>query len=130
MTAGLDIKSRTHKIRSVIGTYCKAIREADLEAICALFADGAILEDPAGSPQIKGKADIRAFYEQSLKGRPKVRINADPIVIGSFSATPMQIDLEYNGKPLSIELLSVMSYDDQNRILSMSAYFDPRALDG
>ncbi len=122
-------QSRKLEIRNVIESYCKAIRDEDLDAICLLYTEDATIEDPVGTPKKCGMAEIRAFYKSALLSKPSLRTTGDPVIVGDFSATPLLVDLEYNGKAIAIELISIMSYDNETKITSMTACFNPVILD-
>lgn len=125
----MNERSRPSKIRSVIGAYCQGFRDEDLDAICRLYAEDATIEDPAGTPKKCGMSQIREFYADSMQFKPQLRITGDPVIVGGFSATPLIVDVESDGQSRAIELISVMSYNKQNKITSMTAYFDPSILD-
>ena len=122
-------RSKSARIRSVLGAYCQGFRAEDLDAICALYADNATVEDPIGTPKKEGSGEIRDFYAMSLQARPRLRSGGEPVIVGSFSATPLIVEIDYNGKHRTVELISVMSFDEDCRITSMTAYFDPAILD-
>ena len=53
-------------MHAVVHRYIAALNAGDLDAIVALYADDATVEDPVGSPPHQGHAAIRAFYAKSL----------------------------------------------------------------
>ena len=118
-----------NKIRSVIGSYVKAFSDKDLDAVCALYADDATVEDPVGSPRKVGGAAIRDFYTLSLAANPQLKPLDAPSIAGAFSATPISATVTMNGRDLVIEFISVMSFHPDGLIKSMTAYFDPSAID-
>ena len=121
-------RSKSAKIRSVLGAYCQGVRDENLDAICALYAEDATVEDPYGAPKKCGIDEIRAFYATSLLAKPRLRIAGEPVIVGAFSATPLIVDVHYNGRERVIELISIMSYDEDCKITTMTAYFDPAIL--
>lgn len=56
-------------MRKALETYVKALNAKDVATIMGLYADDAMVEDPAGTPVKKGKAAIEAFYQQ-IAARP------------------------------------------------------------
>lgn len=115
-------------IRATIGAYVKGFADSDLDAICALFGDGASIEDPVGSPKRTGAEDIRAFYQSALSARPRLTVTGAPVIAGAFSATPISATVELEGRTLVIDFISVMSYFPDGRIRTMTAYFDPETI--
>lgn len=116
------------RIREVIHAYVKGFADRDLDALCALYADDATIEDPVGTPKRRGAAEIRAFYAMALAAAPTLRITAEPVIVGAFSATPLAAEVTMDGRVLVIELISVMGFAPDGRITSMTACFDPAML--
>lgn len=118
------------KIRSTIGAYVKGFADSDLDAICGLFEKDATVEDPVGTPKKTGVEEIRGFYEMALAAAPKLTVTGTPVISGAFSATPITATVNMDGKTISIDFISVMSYALDGRIKTMTAYFDPAAIGG
>ena len=52
-------------IRSTVDAYCAAFTAGDQQAYVDLFADGAWIEDPVGSPRREGREAIGGFFDES-----------------------------------------------------------------
>ena len=115
-------------IRKTIDSYIQGICHADVEAICALYAEDATVEDPAGTPVRRGIGAIRDFYLYALSAKPELTMMAEPLITGAFSATSMKARVVMEGKPLEIDFISVMSFLEDGRIRMMTAYFDPELI--
>ena len=50
-------------IRSVFAAYAERQSAGDVEGILALFAEEAVVRDPANAPSHHGKAALRSFFE-------------------------------------------------------------------
>lgn len=111
-------------IRATIAAYLDALNRGDIEAICALYAEDATVEDPVGSPVIQGIEAIRAFYERSVAARPELEFLGDPVIVGAFSATPLRASVHFGGRDITIDFISVMSFRADGKVGSMTAYFD------
>jgi len=116
------------KIRSTIGAYVKAFADNSAEAASGLYTEHATLEDPVGSPVIRGIKDIHDFYVRAMETNAKIEVLNTPAIAGAFSATPIRVSFHYGGNDLSVEVISVMSFNDEGKILTMTAYFDPAVL--
>jgi steroid delta-isomerase len=97
--------------------YIAAINAKDLQAILALYADGAVVEDPAGSPPKRGK-EIEAFYAGVVKGTPKLEIVTVNPSTGDSSAMYFQV----KAGPVTIDVIDVMTFNAAGKITTMRAY--------
>ena len=124
----MNSKEFEEKINSVIKAYAQGFAESNLDAICDLYKDDATVEDPYGSPRKTGRREIREFYETALMAKPKIEIKRPPIIVNNFSATHLEATVEFSGKTIVINLISVMSYNPDGKIVSMTAHFDPASI--
>ena len=111
-----------------INAYVKGFADGDLDVICGLYHDDATVEDPYGSPRKTGIKEIREFYEAALAAKPKIEIKHPPIIVNNFSATHLEAKVDFGGNTIVINLISVMSYSPDGKILSMIAHFDPASI--
>ena len=51
---------------AAVEAYITSYNRADLDGVCAVFADDAVVEDPVGTPLKVGHAAIREFYTASM----------------------------------------------------------------
>ncbi len=47
-------------------TYCRRVSEGEVEALVALFAPEATVEDPVGGGPVTGHAELREFYGDTI----------------------------------------------------------------
>jgi steroid delta-isomerase len=112
------------QMKAVLQKYIDAFNAADAEAIVALFADDAVVEDPVGSPPRRGIAAIGEFYRGSVKRVKRIQLAA-PIRGSHINAAAMAfvVQLDWEGKPCEISVIDVMTFNDDGRIATMKAYW-------
>jgi steroid delta-isomerase len=116
-------------IRELYDRYPDLVTKGDVDAIVALYAEDATIEDPIGSPLHRGIAAVRAFYEGSVKMGGVAMKRTGPVrVAGSEAATPLIVKIGPAGSQQVIDIISVMTFDDDGRITSMRAYWSPDAI--
>ena len=115
-------------ITGTVNAYVKGFADGDLDAICDLYNDNATVEDPYGSPRKAGIKEIREFYKSALAAKPKIEIKHPPIIVNNFSATHLEAKVDFGGSTVIINLISVMSFSPDGKILSMIAHFDPASI--
>lgn len=97
--------------------YIAAINAKDLKAILALYADDAVVEDPAGSPPKRGK-QIEEFYAGVVKGTPKLEI----VTVNPSTADSSAMFFQVKAGPVSIDVIDVMTFNAAGKITGMRAY--------
>lgn len=114
-------------IRATIAQYQERFSEADREGWLELFAPDATMEDPVGSPVKHGLEEIGAFFDQSHGMADTLRLQATgPVrVAGDEAAFPMQARPRMGGEEFVVDIIDVMRFDDEARITSMRAFWDP-----
>jgi len=110
-------------IRAVFARYVDAVSRGDVEAVVALYAPDARVEDPVGSSPHVGAAAIRAFYAGSA-GTVSLELEGHVRVAGREGAAAM-IARTRGATPMIVETLDAMAFDDDGRITSMRAYWGP-----
>jgi steroid Delta-isomerase len=110
-------------MRSVLQRYVDAMTRGDWEAIVALYADDAIVEDPVGSEPRRGQAAIAELYRNAA-GTVRLELDGRVRVAAQCAAAPML------GRPtgmqgMVVEIVDVMTFNDEGLITSMRAYWSP-----
>jgi steroid delta-isomerase len=116
-------------IRSVAERYAALITAHDADGVAGLYADDAIVEDPAGSAPLVGRDEILAFYRGAIERvRPErvtvtgpVRMLAD----GSTAAIPLQSRSTRDGRRVVVDIIDIFTFDEAGSISSMRAYWGP-----
>lgn len=112
------------KMKAQMQAYIDNFNRSDADAIAALYADDATVEDPVGSPLKKGKAEIAAFYQMAIKTGAKLQLAA-PIRASHSNSAAMAFDVLLNmpqGKAL-IRVIDVMTFNEAGKFASMRAFW-------
>jgi steroid delta-isomerase len=121
---------RAALLRGRVETYMARFSAEDREGWLDLFADGAWIEDPVGTPRRHGREEIGAFWDETHQVPDKVELVPLGIlnVVGDEAAFTMQARATLGGQVFGIDIIDVMTFDDAGRITTMRAFFDPTAL--
>jgi steroid delta-isomerase len=115
-------------IRDLYDRYPKLVTDGDVESIVALYASDATIEDPIGSPLHHGTEGVRGFYESSVTAAIVMKRTGPVRVAGSEAATPLIVKIGPPGQQQVIDIISVMTFDDEGKIKTMRAYWSPDAI--
>ena len=114
-----------NRIRALYDRYPDLVTKGDVEAIVALYAEDATIEDPIGSPLHRGIEAVRAFYQNAVKAGVLMRRSGPVRVAGSEAATPLIVLVGPEDQRQVIDVISVMRFRDDGKIASMRAYWSP-----
>lgn len=119
-------KLTAEHMRDVLARYVDCLTRGDDDGIMALYADDAVVEDPVGSPPRRGREEIAELY-RSAAGKVRLELDGRVRVAANSAAAPMI------GRPLGmpgmvVEIVDVMTFDDEGRITSMRAYWGPATI--
>jgi len=109
-------------IRKIYDFYPDMLSKGDVDGILALYRDDAWIEDPIGSELRKGKDAVREFYAASA-GTVKMRLTGPVRVAGSEAAAPLVVLMGPEGEEQALDIISVMTFDENAKIKSMRAYW-------
>lgn len=114
-------------IRATVEGYCAAFTAGDQGAYVDLFADGAWIEDPVGTPRHEGKEAIGTFFDMSSSMADSIELRqTGPVrVAAGEAAFPMQARPVIGGATLAVDIIDVMTFDDAGKITTMRAFWDP-----
>lgn len=118
------------QMKEAMQAYIDAFNRVDVDAIVALYADDATVEDPVGSPLKSGRKAISDFYAYAIKSGAKLKLAA-PIRGSHGNSAAMAFDVELNmpqGDKTAravIRVIDVMTFDDAGRFSSMRAFWGP-----
>ena len=112
-------------MRATVERYVERHPAGDIDGILACFAPDASAEDPIGSPAHVGTEALRAFFEgtHSLADKLELKVTGLIRTAGDFAAFPMQAISTIGDMTLVVEIIDVMTFDDQGRITDMKAYW-------
>lgn len=110
---------------AVVQAYVAAFAAGDVDAVVALFAEDATVEDPVGTPPKRGLAEIRAFYAGSMATGARLELLGDPRCAADYIAFPFAVKLEWQGSRQVIEVIDTFRLDASGKITEMRAFFGP-----
>lgn len=112
-------------IRATVDRYTSSF--ADRDALLACFADDAWIEDPVGTARYEGKEALSGFFDQSssLADSLELRQTGPVRVAAGECAFPMQARPDMGGTTYVVDIIDVMTFDDDGRITTMRAFWDP-----
>ncbi|MGB0920414.1 MAG: nuclear transport factor 2 family protein [Alphaproteobacteria bacterium] len=110
------------KIIAAVEGYIEGFSNADVDAIVALYAEGATVEDPVGSP-LKEGSEVRAFYENSVATGAKLSLDGPIRVAGNEAAFAFTARVNFGDEVHEINVIDTMQFDDEGKIVKMRAFF-------
>jgi len=113
-------------MKRALQAYIDHFNAADPQAISDLFADDASVEDPVGTPTMKGREAIAAFYRSSVATGARLKLAA-PIRASHGNAAAMAFDVELNMPqgPAVIRVIDTFTFDGAGKFTSMRAFWGP-----
>ena len=109
-------------MKAAMQAYIEAFNSGSAEAVVALYAENATVEDPVGSPVKQGNEQIRAFYAHSIATGAQLSLDA-PVRGSHANAAAMAFSARIG--PLTVRVIDVMTFDEAGKFTSMKAYFGP-----
>jgi steroid delta-isomerase len=107
--------------KSTVERYLSSVSSGDVDAIVALYAEDATLEDPVGSAPITGHAAIRAFYERATKLSIRLEPTGPVRLAGDEVAFPFRVVTA--AVKMTIDVIDVFRFDAAGKVVSMRAYW-------
>ena len=115
-------------IRRIYDRYPELLNKGDVEGIVELYAEDASIEDPIGSDLHRGRDSIRVFYQRAAAARATMRRTGPVRVAGHEAATPVVVLMGPEDQRSALDLISVMSFDEDGKIASMRAFWSMDAI--
>jgi steroid delta-isomerase len=114
-------------IQSAVAAYFGAVRAMDATAVADAFAPDGVSTDPVGTPPHAGRDAIRQFMHGVMAGSERVDSTADAVFIaGDSAAVKWTVHLTAkSGRAVTFEGIDVMQVNDQGKIQTLHAYWDP-----
>jgi steroid delta-isomerase len=114
------------QMKATLQAYIDGFNADDADAIMALFADDAVIEDPVGSP-LKSRAEFDAFIRQGVKFGARLKLAA-PIrgSYGNHAAMVFTVTFVQDGVRYTTNSMDVMTFDAAGKITRMEGYWGPR----
>jgi steroid delta-isomerase len=112
-------------ITKTVNRYLELLAAARADDVVELYAEDATVEDPVGGEVHIGRQAIRGFYTsiENIKAQTEVETLR---ALGQEAAFHWRLSIDLgNGSGMRIDIISVMTFDDECKIASMKAYWGP-----
>lgn len=110
---------------AVAQAYVDALNNTDIEAVKAIYADDATVEDPVGSELTRGIDAIAEFYQRGFGMSLHLELTGAVRAAGNTIAFPFVINMEIEGQKSRIDVIDVFEFNDEGKVCSMKAYWGP-----
>ena len=110
------------RITETVNRYVELAAKGGADDILELYASDATVEDPVGGEVHIGKQAVRGFYA-SLEGLERSSEMVTLRVLGHEAAYLWKLTVKMGDGGMRIEIISVMTFDDEAKITSMKAYW-------
>ena len=111
----------TEQIRETCETYVSLVGSDDVDAMVALVAEDARVEDPVGSDPHVGLDAVRAFYA-TLPAMGVSAVLTGPVRAVADAATAA-FPFEVHTGDMVMQVIDVMTFDADGHIATMTAYW-------
>ena len=114
-------------IQSAVAAYFAATGSMDANAVAEAFAPDGVANDPVGTPPHAGRDAIRRFMERTLVETERVVATPDQVfVAGDGAAFSWTVQLTTkHGRSVTFKGIDVIQVNDQGKIQTLHAYWDP-----
>lgn len=112
------------QITQTVTHYLELVSKGQADDIAALYADDPTVEDPVGGEVHIGRAAVRGFYTNV----ENVKAQTDVVTLralGNEAAFHWTLAIDFGDNGMRIDIISVMTFDDEGKIASMKAYWGP-----
>ena len=110
------------RITETVNRYLELVAKGGADDILELYASDATVEDPVGGEVHIGKHAVHGFYA-SLDGLERSSEMVTLRVLGHEAAYLWKLTVKMGDGGMRIEIISVMTFDDDAKITSMKAYW-------
>ena len=113
-------------MKSAVESYLSRHSAGDVDGVVALFAENATAWDPVDSDPHVGAEAVRAFFAGTHDMVDSLTLTSTgPIrCAGNFAAFPMTARSVMGDFVLDIDIIDVMTFDDDGLISEMKAYWN------
>ena len=117
-------------VRKAISAYFAAVRAMDVEAWVATFAENGVSYDPVGAPPYKGHEALRQFFQGINETFEKLVLTEDHVfVAGNGAAVKWTCHgVGKNGRHVTFEGIDVFEVNEEGKIQTVWAYWDPASM--
>ena len=121
-----DKEAIEKRTRAAVEAYVGAWRDNDRDALLAAFAEGAVWEDPVGTPPWVGREKIGEFWDQAHAGGQELEPRVDRIVVCGNEAVMLfrMVVRHPGGGGMALDVADQFEVDDHGKIRVAKAYWD------
>lgn len=105
--------------------YAAAFDAGDAQAVVALYAPDATVEDPVGSEILRGHDAIRAFYTRSMALGAKLFIDEPIRAHADHAAFAFHVMVANQGVRMRIDVIDLFTFNAEGKVTSMRAFWGP-----
>ncbi|WP_416062290.1 nuclear transport factor 2 family protein [Rhodococcus indonesiensis] len=109
-------------IRATVESYIRSVAKGTTDEVLALYAPGATVEDPVGTDVRTTEAALREFYAM-IEPLNQTGELLTLKIAGGNAAFLFRLTTHLGEQDLVMEVVDVMTFDDDARITSMKAYW-------
>ena len=109
--------------RQALAQYVERVGRADAEATLLLYSGECDVEDPVGTPVHRGRAAVETFYRGGLSAITRTSPLSAAVVSGNVGAIAFRVELALPDRAIAIEVIDVMTFDDDHLFTSMRAFW-------
>lgn len=115
------------KVSRAVRAYFLAIRAMDADAFANTFAEDGTTFDPVSSPGITGRDGIREFLQSICKNFKSVGLTEDSVFVAGNGAAVKWTGhgTSTNGSEVKFEGIDVFEVNDDGKIQTLRAYWNP-----
>jgi steroid Delta-isomerase len=113
------------QITQTVNRYLELVAAGRADEVVELYAEDATVEDPVGGEVHIGRQAIRGFYSsiENVKSQTEVQTLR---AVGNEAAFHWTLTIDFGEDGgMRIDIISVMTFDDEGKIASMKAYWGP-----
>lgn len=108
---------------ATVDAYVDAFARSDADAVVALFADDAIVEDPVGGSRLAGRDQFIPFFEGTVGSGAKITLDG-PVRVGpDYAAFAFHVNLDWEGTPMRIDVIDVFRFNKECKVIHMQAFW-------
>ena len=113
------------QMTGAVRQYIAAYNQGNLDALVALFATDASLEDPVGTPLVESRDAIRAFFTKGIAMGAQLHLDGPVRVAADHAAFAFHVILDMDGRTTRIDVIDTFRFDSGGRVAEMRAFFGP-----
>jgi steroid delta-isomerase len=112
-------------MKAALQAYVDGLNRGDADAVIALFAPDAEIEDPVGTPVKRGR-EIEAWFRRAVEMRAQLEL-AGPIrgSHGRAAAMAFSVTTRFEGQVVATRSVDAVRFDDAGRIARLEGYWGP-----